>query len=211
MTLPENLRAVYDDAATTYDALLPDLRIEQPVDRAMIGAFAEEILATRHHRVLDAGCGNGRLVRELTERGLSPAGVDLSRGMVERARLREPSVDFRVADLRALPYPDQSFGGVIAWYSLIHLDYSELAEALGELARVTVVGGSLLVGFQAGTGSREIVNAYGTTSTMTAWLYAPHEVAAVASSRGWTTTASTLRTAVMEAHDQGFVLARRDD
>lgn len=209
MDLPHHLRSVYDDAAPTYDALLPDLRVEQPVDRAMIRAFCEEVRAISLLRVLDAGCGNGRMIHELAQEGLTPQGVDLSSGMIERARRREPEVDFRVADLRALPYRDDAFGGVLAWYALIHLDYPGLADALTELARVTDVGGALLVGFQAGAGSREIVNPYGTTDSMTAWLYSPEEIASVATAAGWTVTATATRRAVMEDHDQGFVLARR--
>lgn len=209
MSHHERVRAVYDDAAPAYDALLPDLRVEQPVDRAMIGAFCDEVLATSDHRVLDAGCGNGRMIQELRSRGVSPQGVDLSSGMIGQARRREPEIDFRVADLRHLPYADASFGGVIAWYSLIHYDYPELAEALTELARVTAPGGILLTGFQSGTGAREIVNAYGTSGTMTAWLHPPQELGSIAERSGWTTTATTLRAPVMEPYGQGFVLARR--
>ncbi|MDO5618087.1 class I SAM-dependent DNA methyltransferase [Kocuria sp.] len=209
MTSPNHLRSVYDAAAGTYNTLLPDLRVEQPVDRAMISAFCEEVRVSGNHRVLDAGCGNGRMIAELVQQGLSPQGVDLAPGMIEHARRREPGVDFRVADLRALPYGDREFGAVIAWYSLIHLDYPGLAEALQELARVTAPAGPLLVGFQVGSGSRQIINAYGTTSSMTAWLYSPDELAAVAAGSGWTVTASVTRRAVLEDYDQGFVLAQR--
>lgn len=209
MHSPHHIRSVYDDAAPTYDALLPDLRVEQTVDRAMITAFCEETLASGNTRVLDAGCGNGRMIAELVQNGLSPQGVDLSVGMIERARRREPEVDFRVADLRSLPYSQGAFGAVIAWYSLIHLDYPALADALQELARVTVAGGPLLAGFQVGSGSRDIVNAYGSTGSMTAWLYSPEELAAVATAAGWSMTATATRRAVMEDHDQGFLLARR--
>ncbi|NHU85708.1 methyltransferase domain-containing protein [Kocuria sp. JC486] len=205
------VRTVYDAAAPTYDVLLPDLRIEQPVDRTMIRAFCDEVLDTSDHTVLDAGCGAGRMIPELKDRGLRPRGVDLSSGMIERARRREPEVDFRVADLRALPYADDSFGGVIAWYSLIHFDYPALAEALTELARVTKPGGVLLTGFQVGSGLREISNAYGTRSEMTAWLYSPEEIGSVATAAGWTTTATARREPVMEPHPQGFVLARKGE
>lgn len=204
-----SVRTVYDAAAPTYDALLPDLRIEQPVDRAMIRAFCAEVLETGEHSVLDAGCGAGRIVAELKGHGLQVRGVDLSPGMIEQARRREPEVDFRVADLRTLPYADNTFGGVIAWYSLIHFDYPALAEALTELARVTKPGGVLLTGFQVGSGPREIANAYGTQSGMTAWLYSPGEVSSVAAGAGWTTTATTRREPVTEPNPQGFVLARK--
>lgn len=120
-----------------------------------------------------------------------------------------PTYDALLPDLRTLPYANEKFGAVIAWYSLIHLDYPALAEALQELARVTVVDGPLLAGFQVGSGSREIVNAYGSTGSMTAWLYSPEELASVATGSGWSLTATATRRAVLEEHDQGFLLARR--
>lgn len=61
MQTEDRARQVYDDAAETYHRLLPDLRSEAPVDRAMIAAFAEHVAAAGG-RVLDAGCGPGRLV-----------------------------------------------------------------------------------------------------------------------------------------------------
>lgn len=50
-------------------------------------------------RILDAGCGTGRLAIELARRGHEPTGVDLDPDMIERARRKAPHVPWHVADL----------------------------------------------------------------------------------------------------------------
>ncbi len=50
-------------------------------------------------RILDAGCGTGRLAIELARRGYEPTGVDLDPDMIERARRKAPHHSWFVADL----------------------------------------------------------------------------------------------------------------
>jgi SAM-dependent methyltransferase len=49
--------------------------------------------------VLDAGCGTGRVARELARRGVAVVGVDADTSMVATARRLSPDLDWRVADL----------------------------------------------------------------------------------------------------------------
>lgn len=50
-------------------------------------------------RILDAGCGTGRLAIELAHRGYEPTGADLDPDMIERARRKAPRVPWHVADM----------------------------------------------------------------------------------------------------------------
>jgi SAM-dependent methyltransferase len=60
-------------------------------------------------RVLDLGCGLGVEVAALTTRGFDAVGVDLSAAAIGKAGELHPGLDFRVADVRALPFPPASF------------------------------------------------------------------------------------------------------
>ena len=72
----ETIRAIYDEVAPAYAAALPDLRAEQPLDRALLRVLAEEVQEAGGDRVLDAGCGTGRMLGPLQELGLRAVGID---------------------------------------------------------------------------------------------------------------------------------------
>lgn len=88
--------------------------------------------------ILEVGCGSGLVYgamtarkQELSERYV---GVDTSHEMLEIARKRFPSADFRFGDAFRLPFPDRSFDLVIAFEVLSHLPRPE--DVLRELMRV---------------------------------------------------------------------------
>ncbi|WP_127940031.1 methyltransferase domain-containing protein [Nonomuraea polychroma] len=95
--------------------------------------------------VLDVGCGAGRAVGELAERGARATGVDLSEEMIAVARERWPQADFRVGDACDLPLGD----GAVAGYradKVFHL-LADAAKALAEARRVLAPGGrAVLIG-----------------------------------------------------------------
>lgn len=75
----KGVRDAYDTVSQAYARHLPDTRADARLDLAMVDEFAHA-LATRGEgsRVLDGGCGTGRMSRYLTERGCDVDGVDLS-------------------------------------------------------------------------------------------------------------------------------------
>jgi len=113
------VRHAYDTIAGDYATYLPDTRAEAPLDLAMIDAFAKAVISG-DARVLDAGCGAGRMSRYLADRGCLVEGVDLSSSMVAMARRDHRDLVFTVGSLTDLPYPDDQFAGVMLWYSIIH-------------------------------------------------------------------------------------------
>jgi ubiquinone/menaquinone biosynthesis C-methylase UbiE len=93
--------------------------------------------------ILEAGCGTGLLLAEAARVGRSALGLDLSAGMLGRARTRGLRV--LQASLDRIPLPDASFDLVYSMKVLAHVP--PIREALAELARVTRPGGHLLVEF----------------------------------------------------------------
>lgn len=215
MTGWDSVRSAYDAMAPVYRERIPDLRAEQPVDRAMITAFGEHVRSTSSRSVLDFGCGTGRLVPTLQELGLDVTGVDLSDGMVAIARTDHPEVDFHVVTPGHLPFADESFAGVLAWYSLIHVPPHELVGMLGELARVLAPGGYVLTGFQAGVGSKALSNAYDQGHARQLHLRTAEDMAEAFAEAGLSVVARCARAMVPDSfdgeHDQGFVLGRKPE
>jgi ubiquinone/menaquinone biosynthesis C-methylase UbiE len=94
-------------------------------------------------RVLDVGCGTGVFLRMCADRGAVVAGLDASAAMIARAATRVPSADLRVADLQALPYPDDAFDVVTGFGSFFYA--GDVVAALTEAARVARPGGAVVV------------------------------------------------------------------
>ncbi|MGQ0815544.1 MAG: class I SAM-dependent methyltransferase [Gemmatimonadota bacterium] len=101
-------------------------------------------------RLLDVGCGMGTFALEAATRGATAVGLDLAPAGIAAAQrvAKAESVDsasFILADAAALPFRGGSEDIVIAADFTEHLDDHTLARVLGELARVTRVGGSLVI------------------------------------------------------------------
>jgi malonyl-CoA O-methyltransferase len=90
--------------------------------------------------VLDAGCGSGRYLRVLGDRGARVIGMDLSSAMLERAR--ETTRRITRADVRALPFGEMTIDLVVCGLALG--DIAELELALAEIARVLRPGGRVV-------------------------------------------------------------------
>ncbi|WIM93534.1 methyltransferase domain-containing protein [Actinoplanes oblitus] len=149
----DELRDAHDALADFYVTYLDGQLAGDPIERSMLDLFSELTLAGGKD-VADIGCGTGRLLPYLRDRGLTPRGVDLSPGMIETARRDHPEFPSEVADLRDLPFPDASLDGAVCWYSLIFLAPEAREAAFSELARVVKPGGFLVTAFKDGDGTR---------------------------------------------------------
>ena len=140
MRLFSNIR-IYERIGGLYDATLGFWSRE-------VRRQAAEVLDLREEdRLLIVGVGTGM------ELGYLPAwvwgvGVDLSAGMLRRARRRRAeygmqNLELQVMDARALEYPDESFDAV--YLPLILTVVEDGAQVLAEAERVTAPGGRLVI------------------------------------------------------------------
>jgi ubiquinone/menaquinone biosynthesis C-methylase UbiE len=139
MTEDARNRRYYDDFSTHYDngrdkgyhALVDRLEAELVIEHA------------RDARVLEVGCGTGLVLSKVMNVAGHAVGVDLSRGMIEKARARGLSVVRGSAT--ALPFANDAFDVVYSFKVLAHVP--NIAMALTEIARVTRPGGIMLLEF----------------------------------------------------------------
>jgi SAM-dependent methyltransferase len=144
-----DVQTSYDLVADEYARRIFEELDHKPLDRQLLDRFAAKVQAIGP--ACDMGCGPGHVARYLRDRGLQVIGVDLSPAMVSLARKLNPGIEFRQGDMRSLDdIEDGAWGGIAAFYSLIHIPRPELAEVLGELKRVLRPGGSLLLALHIG-------------------------------------------------------------
>ena len=96
-------------------------------------------------KALDLGCGNGKTVSTLIDKGMDVTGIDFSEVAINQCKERFPQADFLVGDVTNLPFNDNTFDYVTAVHVLEHLDDKQLAATVREIRRVLVPGGYVFV------------------------------------------------------------------
>ena len=136
----------YDRLAGEYVAHIYDELDGKPIDRELLTKFASRLKG----KICDLGCGPGHVTRFLAQRGADVFGVDISKGMLESARRITPELEFIQSDMTSLGIADNSLAGIVAFYSIIHIDRERVVECLVELRRVLKPDGLILLAFHIG-------------------------------------------------------------
>lgn len=108
-------------------------------EAAILAAYRADLAG----RVLELGCGAGRLTGHLLEVAAEVHGLDISPAMVAHCRRAYPAGHFREGDLRDLSgFASGSFGAVVApWNVLDVLDHDGRLGVLDDIRRILVPGG----------------------------------------------------------------------
>lgn len=150
----ERARASYDIDAAGYAGQVQGLLEANPYLRASLALFAELVRDAGGGPVADVGCGPGYVTQHLSDLGADAFGIDLSPEMVAIARRDHPGLRFEVGSMTDLDLVDGSMGGVLAFWSVIHVPDHELPGVFAQFRRVLRPGAPLLVGFHVGDGTK---------------------------------------------------------
>ena len=113
---------------------------------------ADFVMRRHPSTVLDAGCGTGRVARELARRGVDTVGVDLDRSMIDTARQLAPDLTWLLGDISRLDLHRQFDVVVMAGNVPIFTPDDTQAALVAGCARHVVAGGCLITGFQLDRG-----------------------------------------------------------
>lgn len=116
-----------------------------------------DAMVPRGSRILDAGCGPGRVGGELARRGHTVVGVDVDPVLIEAARVDHPGSDWRIGDLAELDLPAEGVTerfdiAVMAGNVITFVAPGTEPEVLRRIGAHLVPGGRLVIGFGAGRG-----------------------------------------------------------
>ncbi len=138
----------YDAIAPEYAQKFQDEMDFKPFDRICLDRLIRE---TGHlGPICDLGCGPGQIARYLHRQGAQTLGVDLSPNMVAEASRLNPEIWFHQGNMLSLPDASDSWGGIAAFYCIIHIPRDKVVDALLEMKRVLKPGGVLLITFHIG-------------------------------------------------------------
>jgi diadenosine tetraphosphate (Ap4A) HIT family hydrolase len=148
-----NTIGAYDACAAAYS----EKWFQSRAMESALGRFLSMVPA--RSGVLDLGCGSGRDVRFLLDRGVEVVGIDLSLAMLAEASRRVPQGVFRRMNIREPAYPPGTVGGLWNCASWHHLSRSDAARALGKYFELLIPGGVL--GLSTREGSGDLVDGSG--------------------------------------------------
>ncbi len=126
-----------------YDRISHDFKVSR-------AAFWSELNHSRSlvksgDKVLDLGCGYGRLIKMFEGLTIDYHGLDHSAKLITLARARYPSSRFSQGDVRTLPYDNELFDSVWMIALLHHLPVSASRKAPAEAARVIKPNGRMII------------------------------------------------------------------
>ena len=124
-------------------ALDPDVDKKYIADCDLQGCL--DAIGNLKGKVLDLGCGVGRLMKD------GYCGVDISPNMLKIAAKRHPSCEFKLADGRTIPYPDETFDSAYSMLLFQHLPFDAVGGYIKEVRRVLKDNGIFIFQYIEGT------------------------------------------------------------
>lgn len=172
--MDNEVRDSYDQVAGEYVARIFHELEHKPLDRVLLDRFAGEVRGLGI--VCDLGCGPGHVARYLHKRGVHVMGIDLSPRMVEQARQLNKGIEFQQGDMSSLDVEDEAWGGIAAFYSIVHIPRAEVIPVLREFRRVLRPNGLLLLSFHQGQEVRHVDDLWGEKVALDFVFFQLHEV-----------------------------------
>jgi len=111
--------------------------------------YANLTIRSKEGKILEAGCGAGRVLRFYKNRGYDILGIDYIDTAVEKLKKIDPELNVEVGDISALKYRDRCFRYILAFGLYHNFTNESLRKAVRETYRVLENGGRLCASFRA--------------------------------------------------------------
>lgn len=146
----------------------------KPFDRMVLKRFAEETKGKG--RVCDMGCGPGEVAAFLHSLGSNVMGIDISEGMIQKAKELSPDIQFRCEDMAQLSFKNDELAGIASFYAIVHFTLEELGHVFKELCRVLKPQGILLFSFHIGNEMKHLDEFLGKSVSIDFTFFEPDDV-----------------------------------
>jgi len=101
-------------------------------------------------KILDIGCGPGRDAKYFSEHDLEVTGIDLTFNFVKMASQNVPNAKFMQMDMRNLDFPENSFDGIWACASFLHVPKEDAKNTLLGFRKILKPAGLIYLSVKQG-------------------------------------------------------------
>ena len=108
-----------------------------------------DLLASKLHigdKILDLGCGNGRAVKYVIDKGFKGIGIDVSAKMLNLARKYVPKGKFYKKEFTEIGFKPKSIDAVMSFFALNHIPKTEFVKTMKICKKILTNDGLLLLG-----------------------------------------------------------------
>ncbi len=140
-------KQAYDEYADKFNRTFGEDFETDVIHRAAL--FIEKLSG---NKILDLGSGPGNHAEYFAKKGFDVLCVDISEKMI--ALCKKKGLRTEVMDIENLAFPAQSFDGVWAMASLLHIPKSNITGVISNIAKILKPGGILAVSVKEGSGEK---------------------------------------------------------
>lgn len=146
MRITYRSRGVKDYWTTRWE----DIPVDAPMENTGVYPlkYAEMAVRKKDARILEAGCGAGRILRYYHDREYDIIGIDFIPVAIEKLKKADPTLKVQTGDITNLEFGDAVFDCVLA-FGLYHNLQHDLDNAVQETRRVLAPGGTVCASFRA--------------------------------------------------------------
>jgi len=145
----------YQKVQSLYDSIADDYA-KSIASKRWVEEYIKFVKLLRpESKILDIGCAAGRDSAVMRREGFRVIGVDFSVKLLQIARKEYPQIDFRLVDMRFLPFEKETFDAIYANAVFHHLKKEDMETTLQEWNRVLKNGGILYLATKTGEGLKK--------------------------------------------------------
>ncbi|MCK8481706.1 class I SAM-dependent methyltransferase [Psychroserpens algicola] len=130
------MNAKYDNIGVNYN-------LTRKADKYLTKQILSHLQPIKNGTYLDIGCGTGNYTNELQKNGCNVIGIDPSKLMLEKAKLQNDKIDWRIGSAENTGLPENFVNGIIGTLTIHH--WKNLKTAFSELNKVLKTNGRIVI------------------------------------------------------------------
>lgn len=126
-----------------YDKIGTNYNLTRKADKYLTQQLIHHLHPIQNGKYLDIGCGTGNYTIELQKNGFDFIGIDPSELMLQKAKLKNQEIDWKIGSAENIGLPENFVDGVIGTLTIHH--WHDLKIAFSELHKILKPNGRIVI------------------------------------------------------------------